>query len=204
MLQYPSINKQILPVPVYAFDKLDGSNIRVEWTPKGGFVKFGSRTRLLDPNERPLGEAVEIFHATMADVLTPALKKLRNERVTLFMEFLGDSSFAGNHKEDEAHRLVLFDASLYKKGFMMPKDFLKAFDEVVETPGLLHYGKATSDFVDSVHDGTLEGMTFEGVVCKSQELHRGKQVVFKVKNDAWLQRLRDFTKGDAELFKRLA
>ena len=204
MLQYPSISKQIIPVPVYAMDKLDGSNIRVEWTPKGGFVKFGSRSRLLDPEERPLGEAIALFQRTMAEQLEPALRKLRNERVTLFMEFLGDSSFAGNHVESEPHRLVLFDASLYKKGFMLPKEFLKAFDEVVDTPGLLHYGKPNQEFIDSVHDGELEGMTFEGVVCKSQELHRGKQIVFKVKNDAWLQRLREFTKGDGELFKRLA
>lgn len=204
MLQYPSISKQVINTPVYAFDKLDGSNIRAEWTPKGGFVKFGSRSRLLGEDEKPLGEAITIFRETMADALDPALRKLRNERVTLFMEFLGDTSFAGNHKEDEQHRLVLFDASLYKRGFMMPKEFLKAFDSVVETPDLLHYGKPTQDFQDSVHGGELEGMTFEGVICKSQELHRGRQVVFKVKNDAWLERLRAFTKNDAELFKKLA
>lgn len=87
---------------------------------------------------------------------------------------------------------------------MLPKDFLRAFDGVVLTPELLYTGKPNASFVDSVHAGELDGMTFEGVVCKSQELRRNQQVVFKVKNDAWLQRRRDFTKGDGEMFKRLA
>ena len=204
MLTYPSIPKIVQNVPVYAMDKLDGSNIRVEWSKKSGFNKFGSRTRLLDPTEKPLGEAVGLFMDTMAEDLEPVLHKLKNERVTLFMEFFGETSFAGNHKEDEEHKLVLFDASLYKKGFMQPKEFLKTFDEVVETPGLLHYGKPNGDFLELVRSGELEGMTFEGVVCKSQELVRNQQVVFKVKNEAWLKRLREFTKGDAELFKKLA
>lgn len=205
MLQYPSITKQIIDVPIYAMDKLDGSNIRVEWSRKSGFNKFGSRTRLLDPEEKPLGEAVGIFMRDMAEDLETVLRTyLKTDRATLFLEFYGPNSFAGNHQDSDEKVLSLFDVSLYKKGFMLPKEFLRAFEGVVLTPELLYTGKPNSDFIESVHDGELDGMTFEGVVCKSQELRRNQQVVFKVKNDAWLQRLRDFTKGDGELFKRLA
>lgn len=204
LLTYPSITKNISPLPVWVFDKLDGSNVRAEWTRKGGFNKFGSRHRLLDPNERPLGEAIEVFHDTIADAIEPTLRKLKNDRVTLFMEFFGEQSFAGNHVEGDPKKLVLFDVSLYKKGMMLPNEFVKTFGDVVETPDILHYGKANSEFVDLVKSGELEGMTFEGVVCKSQEMFRGQAPVFKIKNQAWLDKLHSFTKGDAELFKKLA
>lgn len=204
LITYPTISKIPANGPIWAFDKLDGSNIRVEWTRKNGFVKFGSRHRLLDPEERPLGEAVEIFHETLADDLEPVLRKLKNERVTLFMEFFGENSFAGNHVADEPHKLVVFDASLYKKGFMLPGDFVKTFGDAVETPSVLHLGKANSEFQELVHSGELEGMTFEGVVCKSNEVIRGKAPVFKIKNQAWLDKLKTFTKGDAELYRKLA
>ena len=51
MKQYPSISHDIRSVQAYAFDKLDGSNIRAEWHPKKGFWKFGSRTRLLGTDQ---------------------------------------------------------------------------------------------------------------------------------------------------------
>lgn len=203
MLLYPTISKNISTVPVYCFDKLDGSNLRVEWTPKNGFSKWGTRKRLLDETDERFGQAIPFFNNTMAETLEPVLRKLRNERVTLFMEFYGDNSFAGYH-EDETHRLSLFDVSLYKKGFMLPKEFLKTFDGVVLTPEMLYHGKANSEFVSSVNDGSLDGMTFEGVVCKSQELVRNRQVVFKVKNRAWLDKLKTKCGDDERLFQMLA
>jgi len=203
LLEYPSITKNIIDVPIYAFDKLDGSNIRVEWSRKNGFTKFGSRKRLLSRDEKPLGEAISIFEETMADSLVKPLKKLQVERATLFMEFSGLNSFAGFHEEEE-HSLTLFDVSLYKKGFMLPKEFMKIFDDVVPTAELLYYGKANSDFVKSVNEGVLEDMTFEGVVCKSQELVRNQQVRFKVKNQAWLDKLKHKCGDDEKMFNNLS
>lgn len=204
LLTYPSISKQIQNIPVYTFDKIDGSNTRVEWTRKKGFHKFGTRTRLLEETERPLGEAVTIFQETMAEELEPLMRKTRNERITLFMEFVGESSFAGVHQEDEPHKLVLFDASFYKRGFLPPDEFMKLIGDTVETPGLLHMGKANSNLVELVKTGELEGMTFEGVICKSQAKHRGQHITFKIKNQAWLDKLRTYAKGDEALFQQLA
>lgn len=203
LLIYPSITKEIVKSPVYAFDKLDGSNIRVEWSRKNGFAKYGTRTRLLDKNETPLGEAVSIFEEEFASPLTPVLKSLRVERVTLFLEFYGQNSFAGYH-EDEKHFLSLFDASLFKKGFMLPKQFMSTFVDVVPTAPLLCHGNANAEFVEDVKAGTLEGMTFEGVVCESQELVRNRQVKFKVKNQAWLDKLKTHCGDDLSLFEKLA
>lgn len=203
MLEYPSIAKNIIDVPIYAYDKLDGSNIRVEWSRKNGFAKFGSRKRLLSADEKPLGESINIFNETLSDSLVEPLRKLRVERATLFFEFHGANSFAGYH-EDEEHSLTLFDVSLFKKGFMLPKEFMKSFDNAVPTTELLYYGKANSNFVNEVRNGSLDGMTFEGVVCKSQELVRNKQVRFKIKNQAWLDKLKHKCGNDELMFEQLS
>ena len=158
---------------------------------------------MLDPNEKPLGEAIEIFNNTMSDSLDVVLRKLKTQRATLFLEFYGDNSFAGYH-EQENHRLTLFDVSLYKKGFMLPKEFMREFEDVVLTPEMLYYGKMNSDIAAEVHNGTLDGMTFEGVVCKSQELIRSQQVSFKVKNRAWLEKLKAKCGENTKLFEQLA
>ena len=61
MKPYPSISTKIRPdVPVYVFDKLDGSQIRAEWTPKSGFGNFGSRKRALESSHPWLGEAIAL------------------------------------------------------------------------------------------------------------------------------------------------
>ena len=62
MKTYPSIPRKIQNVPVYAFDKLDGSNIRAEWSKKKGFYKYGTRKRLLGSDEKPLGRAIELVN----------------------------------------------------------------------------------------------------------------------------------------------
>ena len=201
MKSYPSIEKNILSgYPVYAFDKLDGSNIRAEWTPKRGFDKFGARKRLLDPNEEPLGEAVRLINE-QTDELGKRLKKLRVEKATLYFEFYGDNSFAGQH-EDEDHQVVLFDVDIFKKGLMPPKDFIK-FTEGLIVPELVYHGNPNQDFVQSVKSGSCPDVTFEGVVCKSAT-PKGLVKMFKIKSDAWLVKLKDKCGDDEELFNRLA
>lgn len=198
---YPTIPKQISDVQVFAFDKIDGSNIRAEWTRKNGFTKFGSRKRLLDASDPLLGEAIGIFKETHEEVLSRIFTQARYEKATAFLEFSGENSFAGYH-EDEAHKLTLFDVHVYKKGLLLPQDFLKLVEDQVETPELLHFGKATAPFIESVKKSTLEGMTFEGVVCKGER--KKLPVFFKVKSDAWLQRLKTKCGGNENLFQTLA
>lgn len=60
MKQYPSIDGHIVHLPVIAFDKLDGSNIRCEWNRKKGLHKFGSRKVLLGADHTVLGESREL------------------------------------------------------------------------------------------------------------------------------------------------
>lgn len=198
---YPSILKQPLDIPIMALDKIDGSCIRAEWTRKNGFSKFGSRKRLLDETDPLLGEAIGLFKESHEDILSDIFRKARYERATAFLEFHGEHSFAGYH-EDEPHKLTLFDLHVYKQGILPVGDFLKVMDDRVETPAILYFGKPNQDFLRSVKESTLEGMTFEGVVCKGEV--KGKPKSFKVKSQAWLDRLKTKCAGDEALFRTLA
>ena len=74
MKQYPHMhyfNKGIIGEYIYAFDKLDGSNIRAEWNPKRGFYKFGSRNSMIDEKSPHLGEAVVLFKKKYANDFSP-------------------------------------------------------------------------------------------------------------------------------------
>jgi len=200
--QYPSIDKIIRNTHIYAYDKLDGSNIRAEWTRKTGFTKFGSRRQLIDESHTLLGEAIPLFNDKYADVLDEIFRKQKYQKATAFFEFYGENSFAGFH-EDEPHDVTLFDVHIYKQGLMSPQEFNKVFKRV-DTAPLLFQGKPTAEFVESVQAGTLEGMTFEGVVCKAGYDNRNKLASFKIKNKAWLTRLKDKCGNDEKMFTALA
>ena len=70
MLEYPSIphvhKSNMIGDTVVIFDKLDGSNFRVKWTPKKGFCLFGTRTQLIDSNTPYWGAIVTLFQETIA------------------------------------------------------------------------------------------------------------------------------------------
>jgi hypothetical protein len=201
METYPSINTTVINKPIIAFDKLDGSNIRAEWTRKSGFSKFGTRRRLLDPEEKPLGEAVELFLNTYADDLERVFRKERLEKTTAFFEFYGANSFAGFH-EDEEHEVTLFDLHVYKKGMLAPNEFLKMFKNI-KVAEVLYEGKATAEFIESVRNSTLPGMTCEGVVCKGELDSRRRPLTFKIKSQIWFDKLSEKYGHDSKLLDSL-
>lgn len=202
MQSYPSIDNTINNSHIIAFNKLDGSNIRSEWTRKSGFSKFGTRRRLLDPNEAPFGEAVSLFNEKYAQKLNEIFKKEQFEKATVFFEFYGDNSFAGFH-EDEPHEVTLFDIHVHKKGLLPAKDFLKLVESKVDHAEVLYRGVANSDFVESVRNSTLPGMSLEGVICKGGLDNRGRPINFKLKSQAWLDRLKEKYKDNEEMFEKL-
>lgn len=199
---YPSIDKIVRHQHIYAYDKLDGSNIRAEWTRKNGFAKFGTRKRLLSLDEPTLGEAISLFRETYEDDLSRIFLKNRWDKATVFFEFYGDNSFAGIHA-DEPHEVTLFDVHQYMHGIMEASAFNKMFQNVKTAP-ILYSGNPTADFLESVKNGSLEGMTFEGVVCKGGLDKKRRPIAFKVKNQAWLDRLKNKCGDDESLFNRLA
>lgn len=201
MQTYPSIGTIVANQHIFAFDKLDGSNIRAEWTRKSGFNKFGTRTRLLDPNEKSLGEAIELFQEKYSDVLSELFRKERFDKATAFFEFHGPNSFAGLHAE-ETHDVTLFDIHVYKRGLLPPREFLK-LTKHVETAELLYEGKPTNELIQKVRSGSLEGMTFEGVVCKGSLDNRGQVTAFKLKSEAWLSAVKAKYGHDKKLLEKI-
>jgi hypothetical protein len=191
---------------ITAFDKPDGSNIRAEWHPKRGFYKFGSRKCLIDGTHEQLGKAVTLVQDTYADELGRIFKDQRwNKSVVCFFEFYGPRSFAGNHHEDDDHKVTLFDVSPHKQGMIPPRDFIKLFADV-GIPSVLYRGIADDGFVASVENSTLDGMTLEGVVCKAANPNGKKTsqpIMFKIKSKNWLNMLREFVNYDEALFQRL-
>lgn len=204
----PGRKKNILhaELDVIAFDKLDGSNIRAEFSPKKGFYKFGSRKCLIDENHEQLGKAVTLIQDTFAKQLAEVFKDQRwNKNVICFFEFHGPRSFAGNHHEDDDHEVTLFDVSPHKQGLIPPRQFIKLFGHL-ETPGVLYEGLADDEFVRMVRDHELPGMTLEGVICKAPNPNGKKTsqpIMFKLKTQKWLDMLKEFVNYDEALFKRL-
>jgi hypothetical protein len=206
MKQYPSIPK--IPLEdmegkrVIAFSKIDGSNIRAEWSRKKGFYKFGSRKRLIDNNDQQLGEAVSIiseYKEAFYNIFTA--KKV--DRAVCFFEYWGENSAFGYHYS-EPHWATLIDVSIYKKGILSPDDFLEWFsDSDIPIPSVLYKGKIDEDFYSSVKNGTLEGIGSEGVVCKSG-LDKGGPWMVKIKRQSWLDKLKSFCKDDSRKFEELA
>lgn len=193
MKEYPSFDGHIVSgKPYYAFSKLDGSNVRCEWHPKKGFWKFGSRTQLLDEKSSELGAKAVPLMKAQEEEFTRVFKKAKIQEATLFFEFFGPSSFAGVHNfQEEGLRTVLIDCCVYKKGFLLPQEFIKLFSGEVEHAEHLYTGNVSEEFVKSVKESTLEGMAFEGVICKGAPLKNGYQPhMFKVKSNAWIERVK--------------
>lgn len=205
MKAYPTIDtKFVFDHRLVVFDKLDGSNIRAEWSKKKGFYKFGTRTRLLDEHDPILGSSKQLILDKYSDSMGLVFRKQKWDRAVAFFEFWGEHSFAGSH-EDEEHFVTLIDVSPYKMGMLDPSSFLRMFyEQSIDIPEVLHTGNLTSDLIDEVKDSTLEGMTFEGVVCKYQHPKLKTSSMFKIKSRAWLAKLREKCGGNDALFRRLA
>lgn len=206
MKDYPSIPFQVRgwleEESWWVFDKLDGSLIRVEWTPKSDFDKFGRKDGLLDDSNPFLPEARPLFEP-FKDPVRRLLKDMRAKKATLFLEFSGEHSFAGDH-QDEPHELRVVDLALHPHGFVNPL-VLHEFCCDLPLGGCaltLHHGPVDEDYVKRVWASDIPGMTFEGVVFKRNERHH--RIMWKQKSDAWKQKLRERYKNDErEINKRM-
>lgn len=209
MKAYPSIPSHkdidLTDQKFYLFDKLDGSNIRAEWSAKTGFSKFGSRTQLLTEDQTTLYPSIASFNAKYAEELDRRFRAAKIERAVVFFEWLGPGSFAGSHPADPAEMYpVVIDIAVYKKGMMVPEKFLE-FMYGLPTPKLLYHGVVTEKVIAEIRHRLLGGMSFEGVVGKGEKFIQksGGPLTFKIKSYAWLDHLKTFCNGNEELFSRL-
>lgn len=149
-----------------------------------------------------LSDAIPLFMEKYSTDLEEIFKKNRYEKVTAFYEYHSPNSRFGRHVE-EPHEVTLFDVNVSRRGFLNPQDFNKMFSHI-DTAPLLYQGNPNSDFIKAVKTSTLEGMTYEGVVCKAGYDKKNRLLNFKVKSDVWLEDLRAYCSGDDELFEKLA
>ncbi|HUU88801.1 MAG TPA: RNA ligase family protein [Candidatus Glassbacteria bacterium] len=193
---------------VFGFDKIDGSNFRAEWNRKLskksnftlGFGKYGTRREAIHKNS-PFAEGIQIFEDKFAIELDQIFKENKVfrgvDRITVFGEFFGNSSFAGIHNWDELHDIYIYDIFLYKKGFLPPADFIKIFDNEVDCSKSLYQGIFTEEVLKHVEDGDLSQWQYpqstqeleEGIVFKGVE--DGNIFMFKVKTKEWLAKVKE-------------
>ncbi len=186
MKSYPEIPgsaKAPLGKPCIAFYKYDGSNLRWEWSPKKGWYKFGTRTQLFDASHPLFGQAIPIFMNTMADELARRGKALERgvQKIIVFTEFFGPSSFAGLHDEKELKELCLFDVNLHRRGIMRPRDFVKNFGDLPYAAKVIYDGNLNRQFIEDVRMGLYP--VVEGVVAK------GDDWMCKIKTYTYLKKL---------------
>ena len=185
----------------FAFDKYDGSNLRFEWTPKRGWFKHGTRTRLFDATDDIFGEAVELFLGGLASEVLAicrdrAPRKQRLDKIITFVEFFGPSSFAGTHTKGEPKELRLIDVVVNRNGFLDPADFVEWFGQLPAAARVVYEGILTGDFIQDVKAGRYD--VVEGVVCKGG--HRHQRWMLKVKTDAYKKHLQEVFYGGWEQY----
>jgi hypothetical protein len=107
------------------------------------------------------------------------------------------------HNLEEQQTVTLFDIAPFAQGILEPERFLKLAGGM-DHARVLYEGECTEEFIESVRNGTLPGMTFEGVICKSKNDKKTKMpVMFKQKSKLWLDKLGTYCGDNKDLFNSL-
>jgi hypothetical protein len=209
MKSYPKIqyfNQGLFGEDIYAFDKLDGSNIRAEWNPKRGWYKFGTRNTMIDERDLQFGEAITLFLNKYGDSLPKVFRTNKSykriESFVVFAEYVGEQSFAGRHNASDPKDIILFDVNQYKHGFVTPKNFVEDFGHL-HIPDVIYKGPYTMDFVQTIRDNRYnlkEGVIVKGVLKTKNQ--KDEVWMVKVKTKEWLQKVKELH-GERALLEEL-
>lgn len=194
MKSYPEIagiNKIPYGEHGVAFYKYDGSNIRFEYSKKKGWHKFGTRRRMFDSSDKEYGRSIDLFLKNHAESVEKVLaEKYKSEDSVVFCEFFGEDSFAGWHNFDKPFELKIIEVSVFKKGFILPSDFITNFGHL-NIPEVVWSGRITPEFVESVvrNDYSLkEGVVVKGSIAGKSPVH--SYWMCKIKTKWWLEELK--------------
>jgi hypothetical protein len=195
MKHYPEIEYygDYWGLPIIAFEKLDGSNMRFEYSHKRGFYKFGTRNMMIDKRSMPFGFAIGIFLDKYEKALTEIFKSKTYRNSLAFVCFAklhGYKSEFGQHEfGNDIFDITLFDVSEYKHGLIPPRQFVKDFQDV-GIPQIIYEGNLNKEFVRDIKQNKFH--LKEGVVCKGLIPNRKANNLYycKIKTDGWFERLR--------------
>ena len=182
-------------LPIYAFDKLDGSNLRFEYSQKRGFYKFGTRQMMIDEKHPEFGFAITLFLDKYVTQLTRIFKSkdYRNTlSFTCFAELVGEKSAFGQHDfNNDRFDITIFDIEQRDKGLIPPKQFIKDFNHI-GIPTVIYQGNLNKEFTQRVQNDEFN--LKEGVICKGVIPNKKENNLFycKVKTTNWFERLRVF------------
>jgi len=197
MKEYPHIeywNHGLIGSPIIGFDKIDGSNIRCEWSQKRGFYKFGTRNQLIDERNENFGNVIPLFLNKYHEPLTRLFKsdkEFRNiKNFTVFSEYAGEHSCFGQHDSNDIMDIILFDVWQHQKGWVEPRTFVKKFG-AFGIPKVVYEGNLNKSLVEAVRQNEFnlkEGIMGKGI----RETKRVDQRVWsvKMKTNDWFERLR--------------
>lgn len=181
-------------LPIFAFNKEDGSNLRFEFSQKRGFYKFGTRNTMIDSNSTPFGFAIDLFMDKYNKSLSEIFKSktYRNYlSFVVFAELTGTKSEYGQHDfENDIFDLTMFDISVYKKGLLPPKQFIDDFKDV-GIVDVVYQGNLNKSFIQDVKNNKF-GLK-EGVVCKGLIPNKKEHNLYycKIKTNEWLENLKN-------------
>lgn len=204
MKTYPSIQyykDNMFGEHVYAFDKLDGSNIRSVWNLKAskkstnnGFTRFGTRRQLIDNKDEVWSNAIDLFMNKYSNDLDKIFREdnyFKNAvNMTVFFEYCGPNSFAGRHTDSKDNMdVVLFDVDQYKKGIMIPNLFVEKFGHL-DIPNIVYEGDFDESLIENVRNNVYN--LKEGVVVKGSRKTKNSELVFmmKIKTFEWLNKVK--------------
>lgn len=184
-----------------AFKKYDGTNIRVEWSRKRSWYKFGTKKMLIDFTHPIFGEAVNVFLRDWAEPLERLITDtwLSPQSVVVFGEFYGQKSFAGLHEERDYKYFTPFDLALKDSGFLTPREFVRVFAKL-PVAEVVYEGNFSKAFRQAVFKG--EYPVDEGVVAKGLlPMRHGQNNIWmsKCKTWNWMEKLRQRAKSCPEL-----
>ena len=208
MKHYPHIeywNQCKFGETVWGFEKLDGSNIRAEWSKKRGFYKFGTRQQMIDEKHPQFGKAVTLFlnkyDEGLSRVFTDKKEYREIRNFVVFSEYFGEKSFAGYHETDDIMDIVLFDVNMFQKGWVKPKDFIDNFNHL-GIPRLMYHGNFNRSLISDVKEGKFD--VKEGIMAKGLRRTKGDELVWmtKIKTQDWFDKLRRKL-GDKYLLKEV-
>lgn len=184
----------------WIFEKYDGTNIHWKFK-KHEFVSFGTRRDSFPFTEEGfkdfakahpgLEEVPNSFNQSLSDFL---FEYHSGMTATLFTEYVGPNSFAGQHKSGDPMCHVIIDVMKDNK-FLSPDKFIDMF----QSPWAVERGWSGLKYAKPIYQGKYYGQLVEDIRngkfsvkegCVIKGIHNKEIYMAKVKTNAYMQKIK--------------